>query len=127
MSQSFPYKTKTKPAPKAKTKPKAAPRKKPAPVDPTIVRCTLSLPSAMFRDLTSVATGLRVSRSALVVQIAQDALFEMARDLEELADYGEPGEVARRLRGKSVELVEQAYREFVSDTFEMGEGEGMVQ
>lgn len=71
------------------------------------VRTTFSLPAPLANSIAAVARRLRVSRSALVVQL----LTEPLADLQQLVELVPPGadkldgEQARRLRGASADLV----------------------
>lgn len=79
------------------------------------VRCTFTLPAELYRDISSVSMAMGVSRSGLLVNVIGDSIHDMAIDLYDLYSSQPGPNVIRRLRGKSVAKVEEAYREFITE------------
>lgn len=77
------------------------------------VRCTFTLPKSVSDDINTVAKGLHVSRSALVVNMLGDGVHDMASVVRQYRQLGETPEAALRLRGESVEKVKLLYGEFL--------------
>jgi hypothetical protein len=94
------------------------PKSKLKEVAPSSVRCTFTLPHALYADISAVSMAMGVSRSALLVSVLGDSIQDMAIDIADARP--EPG-VMLRLRGRSIDKVEALYQQFMED---MGEPEG---
>jgi hypothetical protein len=77
-------------------------------------RCTFSVPRQVADDLAYVSSLLGVSQSALLSELLSEPVAGMADLLRSTVgeDLGKP-EVARRLRGDSINYVQHAVSEFM--------------
>lgn len=74
----------------------------------TTRKCTFTLPRDTFDDICYVAKRMGISRSALVTQLTVASVEPMRELLEQTPEKPTWSEV-RRLRGASVEVIEDAY------------------
>ena len=88
--------------PKPKPKPKTA-------------RINLSVPVPFYDELTYVARRLGVSSSSLIYNISHDAVSHMSGVLHQVPESGGSDAIVRRLRGESIDYIEQQYSELMSD------------
>ncbi len=95
------------------------------PTEEKSVRCTFTLPAALYRDLSSVSMAMGVSRSGLLVNVIGDSIHDMAVDLHDFYSSQPGPNVIRRLRGNSIAKVEEAYRDFLIE-FEPDDPTGEV-
>lgn len=91
---------------------------------PGFKRCSFSLPSNVAADVASVSEAMGVSQSALVAQVLGDTISSM-RELLSMsvpagADTSSP-EVMRRLRGDSVQFVQDRVSAFMDILDGMGD------
>ena len=79
------------------------------------IRRTFTIPESMSNDIEKVAKSLGISQSALLSQIMEEPIRYMASLIDSYAQQTQetdPEQAAKRMRGQSVEHVEQLYREF---------------
>lgn len=83
------------------------------------MRLQVTLENAVFADLTYLADRLRVSRSALLSTMVGPALRDLRALMESIPPEPTPEDV-RRLRGRSVDLIAEEMRHYMSMLSEGG-------
>lgn len=78
-------------------------------------RTSFTLPAPLYSDLSYVASRLGVSQSALLMQVISEPLAFMANTLQSIppSETSNPDAV-RRFRGESVEFVNHAYTDLMT-------------
>lgn len=76
-------------------------------------RTSMSLPAEFIRDLNYVSKRMGITKSALLTQVAQEGVSELAKLFSQLPE--DPTEFTeekrQRLRGDSILQIEQRYKE----------------
>lgn len=82
---------------------------------PKTARVNLSVPVAFYNDLVYVSRRLGVSASALVYNMSHDAVSHMSSVLHQVPESGCSDAVIKRLRGESVDYIEQQYNDLMTE------------
>lgn len=81
---------------------------------PGTKRCSFSLPSKVASDLVFLSEAMGVSQSAILSQIAGESISAMSALLRSAGSDLSSPEVVRRLRGESVQYVQDEVSRFMS-------------
>lgn len=73
-------------------------------------RTTLSLPPDLARNLAALSKRMGISQSAIVVELLQEPLAQVAAIMDDLPPAPSPADV-KRARGRSLALIEEVMHE----------------
>ena len=81
---------------------------------PKTFRINLSVPPEFYKELTYVARRLGVSSSSLIYNMSHDAVSHMSSVLHQVPESGGSDAIVKRLRGESIDYIEQQYSDLMS-------------
>jgi hypothetical protein len=85
---------------------------------PKTFRINLSVPPEFYKELTYVSKRLGVSSSSLIYNISHDAVGHMSSVLHQVPESGGSDAIIKRLRGESINYIEQQYSDLMSSVEE---------
>lgn len=78
-----------------------------------MARTSMSLPRSMIDDLGTISKKMGITKSALLVQIAEEPIRDLAAMVSAIPSDPQSMDATKlnRLNGQSVELIEKRYKE----------------